>query len=70
MEPRVSDALGRYLDVRYSAQARPYTSYPDALCADPDRLRRAYADGVPMGGELYYLDEGTIAAALAARQQL
>ena len=33
MEPRVSDALGRYLDVRYSAQARPYTSYPDALCA-------------------------------------
>ncbi|MCB1408854.1 MAG: recombination protein RecR [Rhodobacter sp.] len=30
----------------------------------------ALARGVPMGGELDYLDEGTIAAALAARQQL
>ncbi len=24
-------------------------AYPDAMCADPDRLRVAYADGVPMG---------------------
>jgi len=23
--------------------------YPDGLCADPDRLRVAYADGIPMG---------------------
>ncbi|HPD90903.1 MAG: recombination protein RecR [Rhodobacter sp.] len=30
----------------------------------------ALARGVPMGGELDYLDEGTIAAALAARRQL
>lgn len=30
----------------------------------------ALARGVPIGGELDYLDEGTIAAALAARQQL
>ncbi len=28
------------------------------------------AQGVPMGGELDYLDDGTIAAALAARRQL
>lgn len=26
--------------------------FADGLCADPDRLRRAYADGVPMGGEI------------------
>ncbi|MCB1335361.1 MAG: recombination protein RecR [Roseivivax sp.] len=30
----------------------------------------ALAQGVPMGGELDYLDDGTIAAALAARRQV
>jgi recombination protein RecR len=30
----------------------------------------ALAQGVPMGGELDYLDDGTIAAALAARRRL
>lgn len=30
----------------------------------------ALAQGVPMGGELDYLDDGTIAAALAARRQI
>lgn len=27
-------------------------TYDDGLCDDPDRLRRAYADGVPMGGAI------------------
>jgi len=30
----------------------------------------ALARGMPMGGELEYLDDGTIAAALAARRQV
>ena len=30
----------------------------------------ALARGMPMGGELDYLDDGTIAAALAARRQV
>jgi recombination protein RecR len=30
----------------------------------------ALAQGVPMGGELDYLDDGTIAAALSARRRL
>ncbi|MSP59096.1 MAG: DUF3604 domain-containing protein [Myxococcales bacterium] len=27
-------------------------SYPDGLCADPELVKRGYAGGVPMGGEL------------------
>ena len=27
-------------------------NYPEDLCESPDRIARAYADGVPMGGEL------------------
>lgn len=27
-------------------------NFPEDLCASPDRIARAYADGVPMGGEL------------------
>ena len=33
-------------------------------------LLSALAQGVPLGGELDYLDDGTIAAALAARRRL
>ena len=41
----------------------------DRLAGSPVKLTRL-AHGVPVGGELDYLDEGTLAAALASRQPL
>ena len=41
----------------------------DQLAAFPVKITRL-AHGVPVGGELYYLDDGTLAAALRARTSL
>jgi recombination protein RecR len=41
----------------------------DRLAGSPVRISRL-AHGVPVGGELDYLDEGTLSAALASRQML
>jgi len=47
------------------------TAHYIAETLEPSGLRvTSLAQGVPMGGELDYLDDGTIGAALAARKAL
>ena len=41
-----------------------------ARLADCDVTISRLAQGVPVGGELEYLDDGTLAAALKARQKV
>ena len=52
-----------------ASQSRPPNRLADAL-APSGVIVTTLAQGVPMGGELDYLDDGTISAALAARKAL
>jgi recombination protein RecR len=46
------------------------TAHYIADCLEQDVTVTSLAQGVPIGGELDYLDEGTISAALRARKPL
>jgi recombination protein RecR len=57
-------AIGATVDGQTTAQ------YIADRLADCDVALSGLAQGVPMGGELDFLDDGTIAAALRARRPL
>jgi recombination protein RecR len=69
---RVSDESLREVILALNATVEGQTTahyIADALQGQPVRVT-SLAQGVPIGGELDYLDDGTIGAALRARRQL
>jgi recombination protein RecR len=66
-QPQVTEIL---LALNATVEGQSTAHYITDLLTDCDVKISRLAHGVPVGGELDYLDEGTLAAAINARKQL
>ena len=71
-EPRRAGRRGRRQGGRFSRSTPPSTARPPRItsptCSAPYAVKiTRLAHGVPVGGELDYLDDGTLAAAMRQR---
>lgn len=66
-EPAVKEVI---LALNATVEGQSTAHYITELLTDSDVTVTRLAQGVPIGGELDYLDEGTLAAAIKSRKQL
>ena len=70
LTPFAGDEDGDVLDLMRLAAPPTAPTVPLLPRPEGPRRRESRARGVPIGGELDYLDDGTIGAALRARRRL